>query len=77
MDFRDIDENLVREVCSEVAEWYTQAAVGDSFTILKNDGRAQRYIYTVTNCSCICLIDDLLEIIQSLRIINSEITVWS
>lgn len=39
--FRDIDENLVREVCSEVAEWYTQAAVGDSFTILKNDGRAQ------------------------------------
>ncbi|XP_022343153.2 poly(A)-specific ribonuclease PNLDC1-like [Crassostrea virginica] len=34
----DIDENLVREVCSEVAEWYTQAAVGDSFTILKNDG---------------------------------------
>lgn len=36
--FRDIDENLVQEVCSEVAEWYTKAEVGESHTVLKNDG---------------------------------------
>lgn len=37
--YRDVDENLVQDVCSEVAEWYSRAAVGDSHTVLKNDGK--------------------------------------
>lgn len=47
---RDVDENLVQDVCSEVAEWYSRAAVGDSHTVLKNDGtRKLKYNYVFEN----------------------------
>ncbi|XP_061188367.1 poly(A)-specific ribonuclease PNLDC1-like [Saccostrea echinata] len=47
---RDIDENLVQDVCSEVAEWHTKAEVGDSHTILKYDGaRKIKYNYVFQN----------------------------
>ncbi|XP_056021406.1 poly(A)-specific ribonuclease PNLDC1-like isoform X2 [Ostrea edulis] len=47
---RDIDENLVQEVCSEVAEWYTKAEVGESHTVLKNDGtRKLKYNFVFQN----------------------------